>query len=108
MADSGGQSSAPLAAHPWTPAAEQVGSRVAHRAQLIERYHLAATAVAVPVGHHVVGDPIEPGREGEPTLDKAGQVMEGLVKDFGGEVLGVVVVAGPVVDIAIDLLTYRS
>ena len=58
-----------------------------------------AAAVAVPVGDQVVGDPVQPGRERHAPIGIALDVVQGAVKNTGGQVFGVMDIACTVVDV---------
>ncbi len=70
---------------------------------LIQGDNRVSAAVTEPVSQQVVGNSIEPGREGQALVLVAIYVGESAVKSPGGEVFGVVAAAGAAIDVAIDL-----
>jgi hypothetical protein len=50
-----------------------------------------------------MSDAIKPGREGHPSIHIAVHMAQSTVKSPSSEVLGVMVIAGPVIDVTIDL-----
>ena len=65
---------------------------------------LSAAAVTVPIGDQVVRDAVQPGRKRQSSVLVPVKVSEGAVERPGGQILGVVVVSCPVIDVAIDLV----
>ena len=79
--------------------------RGGERLDVVERRLRAPRAVAVVVGGEVVGDPDQPGPQ-RPAVGLAPGALEvpvGLQEGLLGEVLGVVVVADPVVGVGVDV-----
>ena len=58
----------------------------------------------MPVRHQVVSDAVQPGGKGRSPLYVAGDVVQSLVKDLRRQIFCVVMVAGPIIDIIIDLV----
>ena len=104
----------------WTPSRMRASSSrpstrssvvcsVRERARVVDRRLRPARAVAVVVGREVVGDADQP-RAQRPALGLALRALEvpvGLQERLLGEVLGVVVVADPVVRVGVDVAQVR-
>ena len=72
-----------------------------HR-QFIERNFLPPAAVSVPVRDQVVSDTIQPGRERDTAVRVIVYVIHRPLKDAGSQVLRIVCVPGPIVNIVED------
>jgi hypothetical protein len=66
---------------------------------VVEGDLLVAAAIAVPVGDQVVGNAVQPGRERHAAVGIILNMMQGTVKDAGGQVLGIMNVAGTIVNV---------
>jgi hypothetical protein len=75
-----------------------------YQSQSIKGDDLPAAPVAVPVRHQVVRDAVQPGRKRRSPLHVAGDVVHSLVKDLGRQILCIMMVPGPIVDIVIDFV----
>src|SRR3712207_460177 len=59
---------------------------------------------SVPVSNQVVSNPVKPGCKRDPFMIIIGNMVQRPVECFGGEVLSIMVIADPVVNIVVDLL----
>jgi hypothetical protein len=64
-------------------------------------YRPAAT-IAMPISHQIVCNSIKPGREWDALILEVGYVPQRTLKYSGGQILGIMVITGPVIYIVID------
>ncbi len=71
---------------------------------VLQGQHRATAAVAVPIGHQIVGDAVQPCGYREAAFLVLRNTAHSTEKDLGGEILGIVLVARSIINVVKDPL----
>ena len=69
---------------------------------IVQMNFLLSTVVPMPVRYQIVGDPVEPCRKRQAPILVISDMMHSSQKYPGGQILSVVMVTGPIVNVGID------
>ena len=72
--------------------------------QSVETEYLAPASITVKVGHQVMSATVKPGGERQSSVCISLQVAQCFVEGAGGQILGVMMIAHAMVDVAVDFI----